>query len=105
MDFAPGERWAYDNSGYVLLGAVIEEASGKTYADFVVDRIFKPPGMKATACGAEGPILPKKAAGRHARRQADALRIRMGNLDPAGRPRHRARRRDLRLLDVRNPAP
>ncbi len=63
MDFAPGERWQYNNSGYVLLGAVIEKASGMTYADFVADRIFKPLGMKATAYGAEGPVLPKRAAG------------------------------------------
>lgn len=63
MDFAPGDCWQYNNSGYVLLGAVIEKASGKTYADFVADRIFKPLGMKATAYGAEGPVLPKRAAG------------------------------------------
>lgn len=63
MDFAPGERLEYNNSGYVLLGAVIEKVSRETYADFVADRIFKPLGMKATAYGAEGPILPKRAAG------------------------------------------
>ncbi|MBK6407127.1 MAG: serine hydrolase [Holophagales bacterium] len=63
MDFAPGERWQYNNSGYVLLGAVIEKASGTTYAEFVGERIFKPLGMKATAYGAEGPVLPKRAAG------------------------------------------
>lgn len=63
MDFAPGERWQYNNSGYVLLGAVIENASGKTYAEFVAKRIFEPLGMKATAYGAESPVLPKRAAG------------------------------------------
>jgi CubicO group peptidase (beta-lactamase class C family) len=63
MDFAPGERWQYNNSGYVLLGAVIEKASGKTYADFVAERIFRPLGMKATAYGDDGPILPKRASG------------------------------------------
>ena len=63
MDFAPGERWQYNNSGYVLLGAVIEKASGMTYAEFVAKRIFEPLGMKATAYGAEGPVLPKRAAG------------------------------------------
>jgi len=63
MDFAPGERWQYNNSGYVLLGAVIEKASGKTYGEFVAERIFRPLGMKATRVGEEGPILPKRASG------------------------------------------
>ena len=63
MDFAPGERWQYNNSGYVLLGAVIEKASGKKYGDFVAERIFRPLGMKATAYGDDGPILPKRASG------------------------------------------
>ncbi len=33
LEFAPGERWAYNNSAYVLLGAVIEKVSGKTYEE------------------------------------------------------------------------
>lgn len=63
MDFAPGERWQYNNSGYVLLGAVIEKASGKKYGEFVAERIFKPLGMKATSYGDDGPVLPKRASG------------------------------------------
>ena len=35
MDFAPGKRWAYNNSGYILLGAIIEKASGQTYEQFL----------------------------------------------------------------------
>ncbi|MGH9843739.1 MAG: serine hydrolase domain-containing protein, partial [Blastocatellia bacterium] len=46
MEFVPGERWNYNNSGYVLLGAVIEKASGMKYADFVEKNIFAPLGMK-----------------------------------------------------------
>jgi CubicO group peptidase (beta-lactamase class C family) len=45
MDFAPGEKWKYNNSGYVLLGAIIEAISGQSYADFVQGRIFDPLGM------------------------------------------------------------
>jgi CubicO group peptidase (beta-lactamase class C family) len=41
-DFEPGERWSYNNSGYVLLGAIIEQVSGVSYADFVETRIFEP---------------------------------------------------------------
>jgi CubicO group peptidase (beta-lactamase class C family) len=49
LDYAPGEHWAYSNSGYFLLGAVIEKASGMRYADFVALNIFKPLGMEDTA--------------------------------------------------------
>ncbi|MDX2220526.1 MAG: serine hydrolase [Burkholderiales bacterium] len=49
MEFAPGERYAYNNSGYFLLGIIIEKVSGMSYADFVAKRIFEPLGMTHTA--------------------------------------------------------
>ncbi|HEU4852054.1 MAG TPA: serine hydrolase [Telluria sp.] len=49
LDFVPGTRWAYNNSGYYLLGAIIEKVSGKSYADFIHERILRPLGMKHTA--------------------------------------------------------
>lgn len=49
LDFTPGERWAYSNSGYFLLGAVIEKVSGQRYADFIAQHIFEPLGMRDTA--------------------------------------------------------
>ncbi len=49
LEFTPGERFAYNNSGYILLGAIIEKASGQRYADFVARQIFDPLGMKHTA--------------------------------------------------------
>ncbi|HEX9173385.1 MAG TPA: serine hydrolase [Telluria sp.] len=49
MDFEPGTDWRYNNSGYFLLGAIIEKVSGKSYADFVAQRIFTPLGMTDTA--------------------------------------------------------
>jgi CubicO group peptidase (beta-lactamase class C family) len=48
LEFAPGSRFAYDNSGYFLLGAIIEMASGQPYARFLEERIFKPLGMTHT---------------------------------------------------------
>ncbi|WP_247686814.1 serine hydrolase domain-containing protein [Pseudoalteromonas luteoviolacea] len=46
MKFAPGEAMAYSNTGYVLLGKIIEVASGQTYADFIEEHIFKKLGME-----------------------------------------------------------
>src|SRR5262249_49395155 len=41
----PGEKWAYSNTGFYVLGLIIEKASGKTYADFMKQRMFGPLGM------------------------------------------------------------
>jgi len=62
-EFAPGERWKYSNSGYILLGAIIEKASGKTYADFVEQRIFGPLGMKSTCYDSTSRIIRRRASG------------------------------------------
>ena len=48
-DFAPGTRFKYNNSGYYLLGAIIEKVSGQPYAAFLEQRIFQPLGMHDTA--------------------------------------------------------
>jgi CubicO group peptidase (beta-lactamase class C family) len=63
MEFAPGERWKYCNSGYILLGAIIEKASGKTYADFLQERIFGPLGMKSSCYDSTSRIIPRRASG------------------------------------------
>src|SRR5262249_41472895 len=44
LEFAPGEKWNYSNSGYVLLGYLIEKVSGQSYEKFVQDNIFTPLG-------------------------------------------------------------
>lgn len=49
LDFEPGSQWRYNNSGYFLLGAIIEKVSGMSYAKFVEQRIFVPLGMAHTA--------------------------------------------------------
>ncbi|HEX6125720.1 MAG TPA: serine hydrolase [Pyrinomonadaceae bacterium] len=63
MDFAPGERWAYNNSAYVLLGAVIEKASGQSYADFVEKNIFAPLGMKHSFYDDTARLIPRRVSG------------------------------------------
>jgi D-alanyl-D-alanine carboxypeptidase len=70
-DFEPGERWLYNNSGYVLLGAIIEQLSGMSYADFVRMRIFEPLGMTSSAYGDARRITPNRIPGYS--RRADEL--------------------------------
>ncbi|OGD11021.1 MAG: hypothetical protein A2Y86_00550 [Candidatus Aminicenantes bacterium RBG_13_62_12] len=53
LDFAPGERSRYSNAGYILLGLVIERASGMPYADYVHDRLLAPLGMSRTSYGGD----------------------------------------------------
>jgi CubicO group peptidase (beta-lactamase class C family) len=48
LSSAPGQRFDYSNAGYILLGAIIEKASGQTYYDYVGDYVFKPAGMTNT---------------------------------------------------------
>jgi D-alanyl-D-alanine carboxypeptidase len=63
LDFAPGEKWSYSNSGYVLLGAIVEKASGESYQDFVEKRIFAPLGMKHSYYDTTAKIIPGRAEG------------------------------------------
>jgi D-alanyl-D-alanine carboxypeptidase len=63
MDFAPGERYAYNNSAYFLLGAIIEKVSGQTYADFIEKNIFAPLGMKHSYYDDTARIIPRRVGG------------------------------------------
>ena len=63
LEFAPGERMSYSNSGYVLLGMIVERVSGQSYADFVRDNIFKPLGMSNSGYDVSATILPQRPAG------------------------------------------
>ena len=63
MEFAPGERWNYNNTGYVLLGAVIEKVSGLTHEDYVNKNIFGPLGMKHSYYGNSERIIPRRIPG------------------------------------------
>ncbi|RIK37180.1 MAG: hypothetical protein DCC58_18300, partial [Chloroflexi bacterium] len=48
LNFPPGERWSYSNTGYTLLAVIVHRASGKTLRQFTDERIFKPLGMSRT---------------------------------------------------------
>jgi len=62
LDFAPGEKYSYSNSGYIVLGYVIERASGKSYQDFLRENIFVP--LRMVNSGYDGNmLLDHRAAG------------------------------------------
>jgi CubicO group peptidase (beta-lactamase class C family) len=63
LQFALGEKFAYSNSGYYLLGAIIERVSGKSYPDFLQENIFAPLGMKHTGYDNPVRIIKNRAAG------------------------------------------
>ncbi len=63
VEFDPGERYAYNNSGYILLGAIVEAASGMRYEDFVRERIFEPLGMDHSYYGCAECLIPRRASG------------------------------------------
>jgi CubicO group peptidase (beta-lactamase class C family) len=63
MDFAPGEAWHYSNSGYFLLGVIIEKVAGMSYGEFVEKKIFEPLGMKNTYYGSRSRIISNRAMG------------------------------------------
>jgi len=63
MESAPGKRWAYNNSGYILLGAIIEKVSGQTYEQFIQQNIFEPLGMKQSYYDNPTRIIPRRVAG------------------------------------------
>ena len=63
LEFAPGTEMRYSNSGYVLLGAIIEKVSGKSYAKFVDENFFKPLGMKDSGYDSNKDVIARRAAG------------------------------------------
>ena len=63
LEFEPGEKWKYDNSGYILLGYVIEKVSGQSYADFIRQHIFEPLGMRDTGYDNTKDVLRHRASG------------------------------------------
>jgi CubicO group peptidase (beta-lactamase class C family) len=63
MDFDPDAQWNYNNSGYILLGCIIEKTSGKTYAEYIAEQFFKPLGMNNSYYGDTKPLIKNRAAG------------------------------------------
>ncbi|HEU4387780.1 MAG TPA: serine hydrolase [Blastocatellia bacterium] len=71
LDFKPGEKFSYSNSGYIVLGYIVEKVSGKTYAAFLQEKIFEPLKMTSTGYDETARIVSQRAAGYE--RKGDAV--------------------------------
>jgi CubicO group peptidase (beta-lactamase class C family) len=63
LEFQPGEKWNYSNSGYVLLGYLIEKISQQSYSEFVQENILTPLGMKDSGYDSNSAIILHRASG------------------------------------------
>ena len=63
LEFTPGERFNYSNSGYFLLGFLVEKLSSKTYEEMLTEHIFSPLGMKDSGFDHHSNILKNRATG------------------------------------------
>ena len=63
LEFEPGSKWSYSNSGYILLGHIIEKVSGISYAQYLDENIFKPCSMSSSFLGDAARIIKNRASG------------------------------------------
>lgn len=63
LEFEPGTKHRYCNSGYFVLSLVIEEVSGLTYREFIREHLLAPTGLKRTYCDTHARIIPQRATG------------------------------------------
>lgn len=63
LDFEPGSKQQYSNSGYVVLGAIVEKVTGQSYYNYVREHIYKPAGMHNSDCYELDQIVPNLAIG------------------------------------------
>jgi CubicO group peptidase (beta-lactamase class C family) len=83
LNFAPGERHLYSNSGYTLMAIIVSRVSGESFRDFTSNRIFKPLGMVNTHFRDNFSEIVKKQAYGYARSR-DTFRLSVTNFDTAG---------------------
>lgn len=63
LDFEPGAKFRYNNTGYVLLGSLLEKVTGTPYETLLESRLFEPHGLSQTYYCDTRPIIPQRAAG------------------------------------------
>lgn len=63
LQFPPGSRFVYSNTGYVLLGILVRKASGQFYGELLQQRVFTPLGLRGARVISEADLVPQRAAG------------------------------------------
>jgi CubicO group peptidase (beta-lactamase class C family) len=63
LEFAPGSRWNYSDTGYMVLGILLSRAGGEFYGDILRRRVFEPLGMKTARIISEEDVVPNRASG------------------------------------------
>lgn len=63
LNYPPGSRWKYSNSGYILAGILVTRVSGMFYGDFLAKELFAPLGMRTARIISDSDIIPNRAAG------------------------------------------
>lgn len=84
LNFKPGEEYLYSNSGYWLLGQIVENVSGKNMADFAQKEIFEPLGMSDTHFHNDHTQIVKNRASGYVPNGKDSYKISMTTLDMIG---------------------
>lgn len=85
LNFPPGSRWLYSNSGYALAAIIVSRVSGMSFADFTASRIFQPLGMNDTSWQQDlGRIVKHRALGYSERERVFALDMPLAVVDGSG---------------------
>lgn len=84
LNFAPGDEYLYSNSGYFLMGVIVERASGKSLREFAQARIFGPLGMTSTHYHSDHAEVTPKRASAYEPKQDGGYRIDMSNFEQTG---------------------
>lgn len=86
LEFKPGSRYQYNNTGYFLLSMIVEKVTGKDYEAVLEERILQPVGLKNTAVDSRDKIIPRRAYGyeKEGEEFINAADIYMQNLQGVG---------------------
>jgi CubicO group peptidase (beta-lactamase class C family) len=73
LAFEPGTDWRYSNTGFLLLGVIVEKASGQSYYDYVREHVYAPAGMKDTDAYEVDAVVPNLAQGYEREQTAEGV--------------------------------